>query len=649
MNQVKTTTKRLLITLTVLVQTVCFGGIGIGGRVAADDPACPVTTGTQSPTGSSAIMFVFNPTTCLWESQYYTWSNVTKVYTPTYDPGPVYNPDTDSWDYINWEFVSTEGKYVMRTFSAPASIAEQIAQGDPPPTQEATIDSGNGTDSTNTITDTNSTDATINNTNNTSVLTSVDSTATSGDSNALFNTTVGNVGTGDATTTVNILNMIQSGWDPVFGDIRLFSADLYSNYFGDLLFDPSVVLGNGTNSLNTINGDTSHNLVINDTDNATIENDLTLNATSGNATANGNTTVGNVSTGDANAIADVINMINSSIYSGQSFIGSINLYGDLNGDILLPSFLQGIYLGNGTDATNAITDNTNNTLSVDSTTNNSISTNTNLTADSGLAVANNNTTAGDISTGDATTNVNQINLIGQNVQGSKGLLVFVNVLGSWYGMLFGPANISSGNGTNSTNTIADNSDTNVDVNLLRNYSIVNNLNLNATSGNATANGNTNVGDVSSGDATSSVNLLNMIGSNLNFDDWFGVLFINVFGSWNGSFGINTAAGNAPVTSPTVTTAVATTSGGLGGGPPVTPGFASNFVNTGQVTDNTNNTSSSTATLAAAHNVTKGGTTILPPLMSPKGGLNPNFVWSAGGITIGFLLLGLERYLALRKR
>jgi hypothetical protein len=29
---------------------------------------------------------------------------------------------------------------------------------------------------------------------------------------------------------------------------------------------------------------------------------------------------------------------------------------------------------------------------------------------------------------------------------------------------------------------------------------------------------------------------------LSFSSWFGILFINVFGSWQGSFGVNTAAG-----------------------------------------------------------------------------------------------------------
>jgi hypothetical protein len=38
-------------------------------------------------------------------------------------------------------------------------------------------------------------------------------------------------------------------------------------------------------------------------------------------------------------------------------------------------------------------------------------------------------------------------------------------------------------------------------------------------------------------------LVNVEDSTMSLSDWFGVLFINVFGTWNGSFGVNTAAGN----------------------------------------------------------------------------------------------------------
>lgn len=571
------TLKKSLIIIAVAVQTFSYSVIG-ASRIALADHApghtCPTVSGTSSPTGSSAHTFTFDPATCTWENTYYSWSPVTKNYTAKYDQTPVYNPGNDAWEHIVWDYVPAAGAYQSRTVSTPAhTTTSSPATSSSTPTVSSTAQtpgggtlaqstgsstiSNTGTGSNNTIDNNNNTDVNADIANNTSVLQTLDSNATSGNANAIGNTTVGNVGTGDAAAIANLLNMIQSSWDPTNGDISTFTADLYQNYFGDLLFDPSAITNTGTSSNNQINNNGSSNLTINVEENASIINDIDLNATSGNATANGNTTVGDVSTGDATAIANVINMINSMITSGQSFLGSVNLYGDLDGDILLPESLLAQLMNTGTNSTNTITDSRDTNIDADINTSSSITNNTNLTATSGNAQADGNTNVGNVSTGDAETNVNQMNLIGQNVTGSKGLIVFVNVLGTWFGMLFGaPGNATIlGTGTDSTNSIANNNSTNADLNVNRNFEIVNNLNLNATSGDATANGNTTVGNVSTGNASTSANILNMIDSSMNFTDWFGVLFINVFGTWNGSFGVNTSAGNGP------------TGGGMGAGEP----------------------------------------------------------------------------------
>ena len=45
----------------------------------------------------------------------------------------------------------------------------------------------------------------------------------------------------------------------------------------------------------------------------------------------------------------------------------------------------------------------------------------------------------------------------------------------------------------------------------------------------------------------------MANSAFNVSDWFGVLFINVLGNWNGSFGVDTSRGNEIATSAPPTT------------------------------------------------------------------------------------------------
>src|ERR1700761_3474282 len=85
----------------------------------------------------------------------------------------------------------------------------------------------------------------------------------------------------------------------------------------------------------------------------------------------------------------------------------------------------------------------------------------------------------------------------------------------------------------SSNTTVDN---NATLNNTNNDKINNNVNVSAQSGNASVTGNTTGGNATSGDADASVNLLNLINDKLSLNGWFGMLFINVYGTWNGSFG-----------------------------------------------------------------------------------------------------------------
>jgi hypothetical protein len=134
---------------------------------------------------------------------------------------------------------------------------------------------------------------------------------------------------------------------------------------------------------------------------------------------------------------------------------------------------------------------------------------------------------------------------------------------------FGGGITSAGTGTNTTDITSNTND-----------HITNNINVNATSGDADVSQNTKAGNARSGDADAAVNLLNVEDSNLSLSGWFGILFINVFGNWNGNFGFynpatvgGSGAGPIPaaVTSsgqPPVFRFVprnGNTSGGVGGG------------------------------------------------------------------------------------
>jgi hypothetical protein len=229
-------------------------------------------------------------------------------------------------------------------------------------------------------------------------------------------------------------------------------------------------------------------------------------------------------------------------------MGVININGNLNGDILLPPNFVDTLLASNVPHYNVNTADFTNTVAVNNNVNQAINNQVNADANSGNASVANNTTGGSATSGLANTNITVFNLTGSNLVASNDLLVFVNVLGTWYGMIMnapaGTTAASLGGGVSSNTTV--NNDATLNNNA--DQSINNNVRVRADSGDATVASNTSGGNATSGNATSSVNLMNMINNSLSLNGWFGLLFIIVFGTWNGSFGVNTSAGD-PVTNP----------------------------------------------------------------------------------------------------
>ena len=135
----------------------------------------------------------------------------------------------------------------------------------------------------------------------------------------------------------NILNMLQSSWDPAWGDIATFSADIGGNVNGDLYLDLSQL---GPNSNATVSDQSTLDLNVVQARDGQINNNVAVNAASGNSLVSGNTKAGNAKSGSAVALANILNLINSKINAGKSFVGVINIKGNFNGDILAP-FING--------------------------------------------------------------------------------------------------------------------------------------------------------------------------------------------------------------------------------------------------------------------------------------------------------------------
>lgn len=533
---------------------------------AAETPECVAPTdsgpGVHRPVGADSITYVYDCDDNTWKNDHYIFYPSTSEVVPRDPVVYTYNPDTGKWDTTIWVYNAPKAKYVTETDSVttppkgaatvggPVAPAPSTSSSNPSsnPSIAANSASSGGSSSVDTDgqLDVNSNNLTIN-----QIANLLKSSSLSGDSRVTGNTTGGSATSGDAeaiTTLINLLQTVGNHFDSV-SDLVTFISNIDGDVIGDILLDPGQ-LAHISRSLNL-----DANVTVNNTTDNAINNDVTIEAQSGDARVNSNTSAGSANTGNAKAVANIINIVNSAITSGKSFLGVININGNLNGDILLPAdFIDQLIAANVPTTTintsaivnvNATQTNINNT---------GINNNLSASATTGGANVNNNTEAGAAKTGNASTNITAFNLTGSNVIGKNSILVFVNVLGNWVGLIVnapqGSTAAQLGGGiTSNTNINANLNETNTTNNLINN-----NINVAAGSGDASVSDNTKAGNATSGDADAAINLLNIAGSNMSFGDWFGILFINVFGSWNGSFGVDTAAGNIitpPPSSPSV--------------------------------------------------------------------------------------------------
>lgn len=655
--------RNTLCSLVIFIQAVAFPSLSLAQEAGSETkssetasaaseetPQGASNTGPSSPTGADADTYVDNGDGT-WSNGQYTWDSNTKQTKPNTPQDYSYNPATGRWDTKDWVYRPETGRYeanIVSTTSNPqAAQATQSGEG-------ASI-AGTGPNSNNTTALDGDSNGTFDLFFNGAISNSLSSTATTGDALVQGNTAGGSALTGDAEAIANILNLLQSSWLGQGSEVATFINNIDGNVYGDLVIDPAQLPYN----LAVADSDVDVNI----TSNGVIDNDIDLVATTGNATVDSNTLGGDATSGDARAMANVINMINSAIKAGQSFIGMVNINGTLDGDILLPpGVLEALIASTGPNSNNTIGGNTASDVDIESNATRTINNNVETAATTGDANINSNTNAGNGTTGQAETGINTMNLIGQNIAGKNGLLVFVNVLGKWIGMVVSPSGATIANtGPGSNNTVGGGGDHSLSANATENSLINNDISVAAHSGDASVTNNTTGGSATSGNAQASVNLLNMIGSNVEMTDWFGVLFINVFGNWFGNFGSDTANGGFSQTPPPASggggeTAAPASSGGsnpvgqvfgfvarnVGG---QTTGTATNNaeVNGGTATDNQDQVVFGAATPngpAGASSATS----------APSAGSNINWWLIVGGIGIlgTITILGREYVLALRE-
>lgn len=445
--------------------------------------------------------------------------------TYTYDAG------TKRWNSNKWVYDPATDVYVPVVpdgASTPSPSPEATADGGADTEAAQATASGAGNSATVGENVNGTSDTNINN--DASIKNGLVSNALTGNAGVNSNVKAGDALTGTANADTTLINSVHTTVDGETEGVARFTTNVYGDVVGDITIGPNI-----DNAIIDRNINLNSNTNVNNND--SITNDVKVRAGSGNADVSRNTKAGSAKSGDAHAVANVLNLINTIIGANKSFIGTINIYGNLNGDILVsPEFIPQLLADNSIERTEIDMP-----LSMQMNNDSSIVNNVTLNAASGDATVRDNTGAGSAKTGTASTKLTVLNLTGKKVNAKNSLLVFVNVLGKWVGMIVDAPNATAaalGNGvTSNTNVnISDNTTIN------NRSRITNNLDIGAQSGNASVNQNTAAGDATSGNATASANIANIDTSEFQLTDWFGVLFINVFGTWVGSFGIDTEAG-----------------------------------------------------------------------------------------------------------
>lgn len=379
------------------------------------------------------------------------------------------------------------------------------------------------------------TDTTINQTNDTTLDTNIAAVADTGNNSSQDTIGTTEIHTGDAATRVDITNNINTniaGSNYVVDQVNVTqnsdeNIDLSSHPLQCLM--PSGML---LEFLQENNISFRQFLEVIQANNASILNDINLRALTGNNSAS---SIGDtrITTGDADVNVNISNIANTNLVGDCFYFAVINIYADQNGDIILPYELSVVDSSSSPSVykTNAILDQSE---SVDQQNTADIKNTLNLSANTGS-----NTGGQSIKTGNATTQTTTINRANRNIYGNNWIRLDINTFGTWSGALINwlfannfiqLANASeSSTSTNSTQLL-----TNSTIQQTNNATIRNNITGLADTGNNTAQSN-HVGQssITTGNASVSVNLFNMLNTNIIGNNWY-YLLLNIFGNFNGN-------------------------------------------------------------------------------------------------------------------
>jgi hypothetical protein len=322
--------------------------------------------------------------------------------------------------------------------------------------------------------------------------------------------TTANVTSVNSNTAIVIAN--QQGQSDTHADLR----DIFAT-------GSSTMLTSTSTAISTTATNTAH-----------ISNTVIVRSDTGDNHATGSDAL--ISTGDAVATANIINLLNTNIIDSNLLLLIFNSFGDWAGDIVLPNadffeqYFQS-YLASSNSTAPLLVAHSNDS---------SVTNITNTSATTGE-----NTSHGDstlILTGDSNTGVNIINDINQNYSGGAHASLIFRVFGNWSGTVFNlPSTFTSHNTPFGIQFVSVGSSSPatqlgpISATLSNSATINNNITVEANTGDNTAHGSTTT--ILTGDAYAAANIVNIANTNIIGRNWMNAI-INIFGDWSGnvSFG-----------------------------------------------------------------------------------------------------------------
>lgn len=368
----------------------------------------------------------------------------------------------------------------------------------------------------------------------TSTATTGENTVEGGDGGAVINT-------GDATAFGNAINVANSNIINSSG-MLLFLNLLFGQAFDMRTLDLNYFFG-GSNAVAgcSLTGCGS-DLVVNADNTAVVTNSLVVRAVTGDneGTATGDV---QVNTGNAYAAGNAVNLINTNIIDSNYLLVTLNSFGDMASDLILPGadFFSKL-LALQQQMAGGLTVNANNTATVtDSTA---------ATADSGANAASTEEGNATIDSGNAISSATAINQVNTNLVGGTQIFMLFRVWGDWSGSIQGlpegmmweetPFGIvlKNSDGTPASTgalkgacTLACGSD--LTVNATNTATLGNNVNVFALTGDNRAYSASGTAGIATGNAFAAANSVNMVNTNLIGQNWMFMIF-NIFGNFSGN-------------------------------------------------------------------------------------------------------------------